>query len=173
MTEANDRLTVAEIMRREIPTAAPADSIATVARLLADHRLPGVPVVDRDTLLGIVTESDLVFREADMSVPSVTPFLDAMLVADAGTPFEVDLRRVLALTAGELMTSPVYTIRQTASLNQVATLMVERRVNPVPVVDEANTLVGMVSRADLVRVIARLENAAIVDESTGSAGGRR
>jgi CBS domain-containing protein len=167
VTDGSDGLTVTEIMRQNVPAAAPADSIATVARLLADNALPGVPVIDGDTLVGIVTESDLVFREADVSVPTVVPVLDAMLVADAGTPFEEDLRRVLALTAGELMTSPVYTIRRTATLNQVATLMVEHRVNPVPVVDESNTLVGIVSRADLVRVIARLEGA-----STGEDGER-
>ncbi len=159
MTDVNDRLTVAQIMRPDVPVASPADSIATVARLLAESALPGIPVIDDGTLVGIVTETDLVFREADVSVPTVVPFLDAMFVADAGTPFEEDLRRVLALTAGQLMTSPVYTIRHSATLNQVATLMIERRVNPVPVVDEGNTLVGIVSRADLVRVIARLEAA--------------
>ena len=160
MTDVNERVTVAEIMRRNVPAASPSDSIATIARLLAETGLPGIPVIDGDNLLGIVTESDLVFREADVSVPTVVPFLDAMLVADAGTPFDEDLRRVLALTAGELMTAPVYTIRQSATLNQVATVMVEHRANPMPVVDESNSIVGIVSRADLVRVIARLEGMA-------------
>lgn len=167
MTDTDSRLTVAEIMRREVPAAAPDDSIATVARMLAEHRLPGIPVIDGGTLLGIVTESDLVFQEADVSVPTVVPFLDAMLVADAGTPFEDDLRRVLAVTARQLMTSPVYTIRDSATVNQVATLMVEQRVNPVPIVDDTNTLVGIVSRADLVRVIARLEGANVGTGATG------
>ncbi len=172
MTDGNDRLSVAQIMRRDIPPASPADSIATIARLLADNALPGVPVIENGTLVGIVTESDLVFREADMSVPTVVPVLDAMLVADAGSPFEEDLRRVLAVTAGQLMTSPVYTIRHSATLNQVATVMVEHQVNPVPVVDESNTLVGMVSRADLVRVIARLEGAPRGEEDRGAGDGR-
>lgn len=156
---------VGEIMQTDIPVAAPTDSIATVARLLADHRLEGIPVVADGELVGIVTESDLVFREAEVSPPTIVPFLDAILVADAGRPFEEDLRRALAVTAGELMSSPVYSIRDTATLQQVATLMVERNVNPVPVVDATNTLVGLVSRADLVRVIARLEGA-----DGGSAG---
>lgn len=150
-------VTVAQIMRRDVPAVGPNDPIAVVARVLAEHRLPGVPVVDGGVLHGIVTEGDLVFREAEVSVPSVTPFLDAMLVADAGTPFEEDVRRVLSVTAGQLMSAPVYTIRARATLQEVATLMSERRVNPVPVVDDADTIVGIVSRADLVAVIARLE----------------
>ena len=152
-------VTVAEVMRRPVPTVSPNDSIAIVARLIVEHNLPGVPVVADNEIVGIVTESDLVAREADVTVPTVVPFLDALFVADAGRDFDDDMRRVLALTAGDLMSAPVYNIRSSATLEQVATLMVERRVNPVPVVDEGLNLVGIVSRADLVRVIARLEQA--------------
>ncbi|MCC6314602.1 MAG: CBS domain-containing protein [Thermomicrobiales bacterium] len=152
-------VTVAQIMRRLVPAVGPDDSIAVVARTISEHGLPGVPVVANGELLGIVTEGDIVFREAEVSIPSVTPFFDAMLVADAGTPFEDDLRRALAVTAGELMSAPVYTIRDRATLQEVATLMSERRVNPVPVVDDLDTIVGIVTRADLVRIVARLEQA--------------
>jgi CBS domain-containing protein len=152
--------TVADIMRRDVPVVAPTDSIAVVARLMADNGLPGLPVVDDDELVGIVTEADIVSREADVAVPTVVPFFDAIVVADAGRPFDDDLRRVLAVTAGDLMTSPVYNIRASASLTELATLMLERRVNPVPVVDDDDlTLVGIVSRADLVRIVATLEAA--------------
>lgn len=157
MGEREPGVTVADVMRPEVPSVPPGASVGAVARLMVEHGLPGVPVVDGDELVGIVTEADLIAREADVSIPTVVPFLDAIFVADAGEPFEEDLRRVGAMTAAELMTTPVYNIRATASLSQVATLMIEQRVNPVPVVDEALTLVGLVSRADLVRVIARLE----------------
>lgn len=160
MADQDSTVTVAQIMRRVVPMARPDDSIATVAKLLVDTGMPGVPVVSDGQLHGIVTEGDLVFREAEVSMPSATAFLDAMLVSDAGTPFEDDLRRVMAVTASQLMTAPVYTIRDYATLQDVATLMVERNVNPVPVVDDSDTIVGIVSRADLVKVIARLESAA-------------
>ena len=150
-------VTVAEIMRPEVPVVSPGDSIATVARVMSGAALPGVPVIEGGTLVGIVTEGDLVARDADVSVPTVVPFFDAILVGDAGRAFDDDLRRVLAVTAGDLMTSPVYSILATATLTDLATLMVERGVNPVPVVDAARNLVGIVARADLVRLIARLE----------------
>lgn len=156
--ETQPELTVVQIMRTNVPSVAPGATIGAVARLLVEERLPGVPVIDGGELVGIITEADLIAREADISVPTVVPFLDAIFVADAGEPFAEDLRRVTALTAGELMTSPVLSVRSTASLQQVATLMIEERVNPIPVVDETLTLVGIVSRADLVRVIARLES---------------
>jgi CBS domain-containing protein len=158
--------TVRDLMRSEVPIASSSDSIATVARLLAESGLPGVPVVDDGEIVGIVTEKDLITREADVEVPTPLPFLDAIFVLDGGRDFDEDLRHVLAVTAGDLMTSPVFNVLDTATLSQVATLMVDEGVNPIPVVDASRQLVGIVSRADLVRVIARLEAASSVAPSS-------
>lgn len=156
--------TVRELMRTDVPIAAPSDAIATVARLLADSGLPGVPVVDDGEIVGIVTEKDLIAREADVEVPTPVPFLDAIFVLDGGRDFDEELRHVLAVTAGDLMTSPVYNVLDSATLSQVATLMIDQGVNPIPVLDrDSRALVGIVSRADLVRVIARLESAPPID----------
>jgi CBS domain-containing protein len=161
--------TVRDLMRTDVPVAARADSIATVARLLADSGLPGVPVVDHGTIVGIVTEKDLITRQANVEVPATLPFLDAIFVLDGGRDFDEDLRHVLAVTAGELMTSPVYNVLDTATLTQVATLMLDEGVNPIPVLDhQSRQLVGIVSRADLVRVIARMEAAASSDAPSES-----
>jgi len=149
--------TVGEVMRRDVPVVTLGHSVAAVARIMAESGLPGVPVLDGEEIVGIVTESDIIAREANVDVPSVVPFLDAIFVADGGRDFDDDLRHVLAATAGDLMTSPVYNILASATLTQLATLMVDERVNPVPVLNEDRTLVGIVSRADLVKVIARLE----------------
>lgn len=148
---------VGDVMRRDVPVVTPAHSVAAVARIMAESGLPGVPVLDGEEIVGIVTESDIIAREANVDVPSVVPFLDALFVADGGRDFDEDLRHVLATTAGDLMTSPVYNILASATLTQLATLMLDEKVNPVPVLNEERLLVGIVSRADLVKVIARLE----------------
>jgi CBS domain-containing protein len=151
--------TVADIMRTDVPFVSPDDSIATVARLMAVSGLPGVPVIEEGEIIGIVGETDLIAREADVEVPTPVPFLDAIFMLDGGREFEDELRHVLAVTARDLMTHPVFNIKQSATLQQLATLMVDHRVNPVPVVDNDLQLVGIVSRADIVRVIANLESA--------------
>lgn len=149
--------TVAGLMRTEVPIVSPDASIGSVARLMAESGLPGIPVVADGTIVGIVTETDLIARQADVEAPTVVPILDALFVADGGRDFDDDLRHVLAVTAGELMTAPVYNIRASATLEQVATLMIDEHVNPVPVVDDDLNLVGIVTRADIVRLIAQLE----------------
>jgi CBS domain-containing protein len=160
--------TVSDLMRADVPVLNPNDSIATVARRIADSGLPGLPVVEDGEIIGIITEADIISREADVDVPEPVAFLDAIFRADVGRDFDEDLRRVVAVTARELMTHPVYSILTTATLEQVATLMIERRINPVPVVDDNHNLVGIVSRSDLVRLIAKLEGESAVQQA-GSA----
>ena len=158
MSDSSDNPNVTAIMRRDVPVAAPGDSISTIARLLVDHRLPGLPVVENGEVIGIITEFDLIVRQADVEVPTPVPFLDAILVADAGPDFDDEVRRVLAVDARHLMSAPVVSVRSSATLSEVATLMVDRNVNLLPVLDEQLKLIGLVSRADLVRVISALEN---------------
>lgn len=155
---------VADLMRVDVPTLARADSVARVAKLIANAHVPGLAVVEDGEIIGIVTESDLVTRQSDFTPPGVISVLDAVFATDVGWDYDDEVRRALALTAGDLMTHPVYSIRERATLAEVATLMHQFRVNPVPVVDDAGRIVGLVSRADLVHVIARLE--ADLDENT-------
>lgn len=158
-------LSVRDVMRREVPIAGVAASVGELARLMVDHRVPGVPIIDDGELVGIVTEGDLIQREANVDIPAVATLFDAVLMADAGEPFEEELRHVLATTAGELMSAPVISIRDFATLSELATLMMQERVNPVPVVNDARQIVGLATRTGLVEMIARLESGAPAAES--------
>jgi len=158
VSDSIENPSVTDIMRGNPPTVTPDDSIARIAKLLVDHSLPGLPVVENGKLIGIITESDIIVREAAIDIPTPVPFLDAIFMADAGPDFDDEMRRVLAVNARQLMTAPVVSVRSSATLSEVATLMIDRNVNPLPVVDEQLALIGLVSRADLVRVISALEN---------------
>lgn len=151
---------VRHIMRGDVPAVSPEESVARVSRLMVEFDVAGVAVVENDEIVGIITESDIIAREADVDAPTPVPFLDAIFVADAGRLYEEEIRRALAVNASMLMTSPVFNIRHDATLSEVATVMVDRRVNPMPVVDDNGRYIGILSRKDLVRVIAKQENAA-------------
>ena len=150
--------TVEQIMITDVPSVGPDDSIAIVARTLAEHRITGVPVIEDDKVIGIITETDIIAREADVDVPTPVPFLDAIFMADAGPEFDEEMRRVLAVNARQIMTAPVFNIKNYATLNQAATLMIDERIGTIPVVNDDLQLVGIITRSDIVRVIARLEN---------------
>jgi len=151
-------VTVREIMQQDVPSVAPGDSVARVSRVLSETGLPGVPVVENGAVIGIVTDKDIIQREANISAPAVVPFLDAFFVVDAGRDLDDELQRVLATSARDLMTEPVINIRDSATLEETATVMLDRGISVLPVLDDSDALVGIVSRHDLVRVIARLES---------------
>jgi CBS domain-containing protein len=157
---------VREIMQTNVPTVAPDDPVPIVANMMAAAGLNGVPVVEHGRMIGIITDSDIIAREADVDAPTAVPFLDAIFVADAGRSFNEEMRIALAVNARQLMSSPVISIRDTATLSHIATLMIDEGVNPVPVLDDGNNLVGIVSRSDLVKVIARLESEDLEDDHT-------
>lgn len=155
--EQTPELTAVDIMPAGVPAVSPDATIAEVLRVMVDFDVAGVAVVENDEIIGIITESDIVARQADVETPLSVPFLDAIFVMDAGRSYEDDIRKALAINAHQLMTAPVTSIRSIATLDQIATVMMERDVHPMPVVNENNQYLGIVSRRDLVRVIAELE----------------
>ena len=150
-------LTVREIMRPAVPVASPETRVSELAQIMVDANVPGIPIVADGQLVGIVTEGDLIQREAEVDAPKLATFFDAVIVGDAGRPFEEELRRVTATTAGQLMSSPVISIRDDATLSELATLILKYQVNPVPVVDAGRKIVGLATRRGLIEMIAQLE----------------
>jgi len=163
---SQDEVSVESIMRTKVPVVAPDDTVGTVAAMLARSDVPGVLVVEDGELLGIITESDIVTRKAEVDVPETVSFFGGYFqagklrlpwnreTADDASDFDHEIRRVLATTARELMSSPVINIDHGATVLDLATIMIDHNVNPVPVVTGDNKIVGIVSRKDLVKLIA-------------------
>jgi CBS domain-containing protein len=145
---------VQDIMTRQVISVTPETSVTAVARLLRENAISGIPVVDDDfQVVGIVTEVDLVARHARPHFPAYVAFLDSIIYLESRRRYRESMRRILATTAGELMTHPVTTVAPETDVQDLASLMVEKRVNPVPVVDEDGYLIGIASHTDLLRLI--------------------
>ncbi len=149
----NTDASVASIMSTDVVSVAPETSVTEVAQLMVDHDISGIPVVDDGILVGLVTEVDVVSREIDVDPPAYGTFLDAIFRFPWDRSDE-ELRRVLASTAGELMTRDVKTISPDAPIRDAANMMFKQELNPLPVVDEDGRLLGIISRSDIVRMIA-------------------
>lgn len=135
---------VADVMTTEVLTVRPETTLKEVARLLGAHGISGAPVVDEGGhVLGVVSEADILAKERTPRPPGR---IDRLL----GRREPAD-RKALARTAGEAMTTPAVTIAAHRRLDVAAALMLDRGVNRLPVVDRAGVLVGIVTRADLVR----------------------
>ncbi len=139
---------VEQVMTRDVVTVAPETPLKDVARILAERGISGVPVVDAaGTTVGVVSEADIIAKERGLDEPKRALW----------RRFELRdrLLKLEARTAGEAMTSPARTILRTRPVAEAAARMLDEGVNRLPVVDRAGTLVGIVTRADLVRAFVR------------------
>jgi len=157
---------VDELMTRDVVTVAPDTPLREVAELLVAHRISGVPVCNcAGEVVGVVSEQDVLYKELGPDERGGGP-----LARLAGRP-DAAAVKAGARTAAGAMTSPALTIRPERRAAAAARLMVERAVNRLPVVDRHGRLVGIVTRADLVRAFAR-SDAEIRDEIVVDVVGR-
>lgn len=143
------RRAVRDVMTREVVTARVDTSFKDVARLLEEHKISAVPVLDEaDRLVGIVSEADLLLKEEYSAAPPHRSLLQPKRIRLVKTKAE-------GAVAGEVMTTPPVTIGPDASLVEAARLIAHRKVKRLPVVDADGAMVGILSRADLVKVFLR------------------
>lgn len=142
-------ITVAEVMTRDVVTVGPDMPLKEAATVISERGVSGVPVCDDDgAVVGVLSESDLLVKQSGMR-PRGGLF---SLLAEPSEP--TDLVKVHAHTAGRAMTAPAITVASEATVTEAARLMLERNLNRLPVVDDGR-LVGIVTRADLVRLFTR------------------
>jgi CBS domain-containing protein len=142
---------VAEIMTTDVLTVGPDTPLKEVAELLAARGISGAPVVDpAGMLLGVVSEADIIVKER-------RPARQTRLGRIFGYPEPLDAK-ASARTAGQGMTAPAVTIRADLRVDAAAALMLDRGVNRLPVVDRDGRLVGIVTRADLVRAFVHTDD---------------
>lgn len=143
---------IADVMTKNPVTVGPEALLKDVARLLDEHGISGVPVVGVEgELLGVVSEADILSKEAggDLGARGRLGWL-------FGSAADVEARAKLAArTAGESMSAPAITARPEQSVAEAARTMIEIGVNRLPVVDRDGSVVGIVTRADLVRAFTR------------------
>jgi CBS domain-containing protein len=155
-----------EIMTSPVLTVSPDTPVAQIARLLRERHISGMPVVDgAGKVVGIVTEIDLIKRHARVHFPVYLPFLDSLIFLGSPRRYQEDVRRALGTTAQEIMTQPVRTATPETDVEDIATLMVEQRANPIPILDTSGALVGIVSHTDIVRLVEQAEAGEIEAEA--------
>lgn len=170
LAEAEDRegiqtmtaLRARDLMATEVVTVAPDTPVLAVASLLAERHISAVPVVGTDgALQGLVSEADLIRRIA--SEAEERPGWFASLFANRFAQAE-RFAKAHGLTAADIMTRDLHTVGPDAPVEEVASLLEQKRIRRAPVV-EGGRLVGLVSRADLLRALVAPPAAATADLS--------
>jgi CBS domain-containing protein len=144
---------VREVMTAKVISFAPDDTVERALRTLVDSGVDAGPVVDADgRVLGILSSADLVLKEAELHLPRFISVLGASFEIGK-RHFEEDLEKALGSHASQLMTQPAITCGPDDTIEHAATLLHEKRVSRLPVVDGDGQLVGIISRLDVLRAI--------------------
>jgi CBS domain-containing protein len=143
-------MNVQDLMTSVVVTVRPETPLKEVATILAQCGISGVPVVDEDDrVVGVVSEGDVLFKELGRSEQKGM-FASLRQAQRTGSSPKVE-----AQTAAQAMTAPARTIEPWRSASVAAARMLEDGVHRLPVVDDESRLVGIVTRADLVRAFVR------------------
>ena len=137
-----------DLMTRTVYTVRRNTPLRDVAGILASNEISGVPVIDADMrVLGIISEKDFCSHMGDRTAKSLMEVISDC-INNQGC-FAMTIREK---NAEDIMTAPVITVHEDATLRQITTVLAKKNINRVPVVDSQGCLVGIVSRADIVRV---------------------
>lgn len=153
---------VEDVMTRDVAAVHPEAPLVEAIRIMTERRVSGLPVIDgQGALVGILTEGDLLRRvETGTGEHRRSWWVDCLLGPGRSAAEYV---RTHGRRVQDVMTRAVATVGASASLADVVGIMERRHIKRVPVL-EAGRLVGIVSRADLVRALGR----ALSEEASGS-----
>lgn len=146
-------LNASDIMTTEVITVNKETSLKDLAKVLYESHINGVPVVDDEgSLIGIICESDLIRKNRKLHIPTVVAMFDAVFYLESPRKFEKEIQRFNATTVKDLYTKDVVTVDEKTPVDEIATLMTEKKIYTIPVMD-GDRLVGIIGKADLIRAL--------------------
>jgi CBS-domain-containing membrane protein len=142
-----------DIMTRDVITVKTDTTIEDFARILMKYQINGTPVVDDNgNLKGIVTENDLISKNSRLHIPTILRLFDAFIPLGTSR-LEVEIKKMAASTVAEICTRDVTTIDEETSVEDIATIMTEKKIHLLPVLKEGK-LVGILGKKDIIKSIA-------------------
>lgn len=149
---------VKDIMTKKVITVNPETKIKKAADFLSKHNLTGLPVIDKkNKIVGIISEADFMTKNHHLHLPSYIQTLHALKTWDrSDEKLKKEIKKLSNIKASEIMNTDVVVVSPKTTLKDLAVLFAEKRVNPIPITDKENHLLGIVSRSDIVRLFANL-----------------
>lgn len=146
---------VADAMSRDPVVVRPETPLNEAIQILAERHFSGLPVVDdARQLVGIISETDLMWQETGVTPPAYIMFLDSVIYLKNPATYERDLHKALGQTVGEVMSRDPISIDPDKSLKDAAQMMHDRSVHRLPVLDAEGLVIGILTRGDIIRAMA-------------------
>ncbi|MBM9614196.1 CBS domain-containing protein [Desulfobulbus rhabdoformis] len=144
-----------DIMTQDVITVNPQTSVRELAALLLEKKISGAPVVDEaDKVVGVVTESDLIFQNKKVHLPTAVAILDAFVFLESTEKTEKEIKKMAGYKVGDICSQDLVSVTPETELDELATMMAEKKIHTLPVLD-GDQLVGIIGKSDIIRTIAQ------------------
>lgn len=146
-------LTARDIMSREVITVTEESTVQELARILSTNQISGVPVLnDKTELVGVVTESDLIFQNKKVHIPTVITILDSVFYLESPDKMGEEMKKMAGSKVKDILTRSPVTVTEETTLDEIATIMAEKNVHTLPVMNK-ETLVGVIGKKDIIKTL--------------------
>ncbi len=146
-------LTAKDIMTTKPVTVTPETEVGKAAELMLQNHFNGLPVVSAaGKLVGVITQSDLVGQQKKFKTPSIFTLLDGYISFSSEKSLEKEIQRMTAATVGQAMSDDPVFVAADATLENIASLMVDEKLHTLPVVD-SGLLIGIIGKEDVLRTL--------------------
>lgn len=147
--------TAQDIMSTDPIVVRPDTEIPEAAELLLEKNINGIPVVnEKNELVGIICQSDLVAMQRKIPLPSLFTLLDSLLPLSSSSKMEKEIRKIAAARVEDAMTPNPKSVVRDTSLEELAEIMVNHKYHTLPVVENGK-LVGVVGKADVLKTLMK------------------
>ena len=148
-------LTAQDIMTRSVITVREDATVRELATLFLAQNISGAPVVDANgRVIGVVTESDLIFQNKKVHLPTAVAILDAFIFLESPGKTAKELKKIAGARVGDICSHDLVSVTPETGLEELATLMAEKKVHTLPVL-RGDELVGVIGKSDIIRTIAQ------------------
>ena len=146
---------VSDVMSYNPITVKPEMSLKEAIKILAEQRISGLPVVNENgKLVGIVSETDLMWQESGATPPPYIMVLDSIIFLENPARYEKEIHKALGETVHDVMTKNPLTTTAEKPLSATAKLMHEHNIHRLPVLNEYGKVIGILTRGDIIRAMA-------------------
>lgn len=142
-----------DIMNKNVVTVEKDTSVEVLGRLFIEKNISGAPVLDEhQNIFGIVTENDLINQNKRIHIPTMLRLFDAFIPLGGSGSVEKEIRKMSASKVSEICSRDVVTVSPEATIQDVATIMSEKSIHLLPVVN-VGKIIGIIGKIDIIKGI--------------------
>jgi CBS-domain-containing membrane protein len=146
--------TASDIMTQDVVTVNKNQPISDLSKIFIENHFNGVPVLDNTgKVVGVVTQGDLIEKNKNLHIPTVITLFDAVLFLESEKKFEDDLKKLTGSKIEDIYHKNLITVSPDTDLNEIITLMAEKDIHTIPVLD-GDKLIGIIGKRNIIREMA-------------------